>query len=578
MKKVGRRWAVGPWMIAGGLLALTPEAQAGEWNFSYDFTGTKVDVGTTSPWRAVAPFPGLPPQTNAGGGTTTDGAASASTSGTITLICKWTPAPGGDTVPKAVRIPTSAVANVAWQAGNPVPQGLTGAANDGGRTVTGEDYQEFTSYQSGTLTNRKWATSSQLLKPLSGGGVPSNGESKTWRIPVSVSAQFSGSNRFSGAVSVNVGLPVEDTRSVKLTRNDKDRFELKNGNWVTYGDSRFSFLRRVFPVPGGYEDRPQMINQTITAVPEGAWSNEASHIWNPGGENDTTIQHSQEMTQGNSVWNPDGVDTKPEVDSQNPLIINNVTKAGAVPGGWSNAEHGGSTLKVFYKKTDNDGAIAEATYIFTLHDEWENPTPDNSLFWLEAPNDTPHYGESLSDWIPRGMPSAVGTTASKDDKWKIGKTANLDVELKAETSANFGLADWLKFSGSASSTAKLGVQTEIEYSITPAECFPNAPITSSFQPIVRYKVRSKRIVLDRYTEEGRDINPARNNPPSQGPLAPPSDGKWPKSGESDISMYEPYWLEIEDGQGPMQNSTPFDGDLPDVPSTSEAESPSGNFS
>lgn len=588
-------WSVGA--LGKGKCSWQSQGQSGDWNWSGEpgDDTTSITVG------------------NSGIGTT----IMAQVQGEISLIIRWTPNPrdntGGNPLPGNASDTLPASVNVLVTTASTV-----GGSHDPG----GESSFTFSimpGAPEGDITLKpelrsvgKRLERKKLVKISTEGAVRQSDGSYLKKIPFeAITAKASAQVRrnpakydadegqyYSDGASVNAGVTVVarlDNRSVKLTRNDKDTFKLVDGSWVTYGDSRFSFLKRTLPdanpaesIAGAfgsplYEDKPQLVKQTIVAAPEGTWSNglQGKFQWNPSGDGDTSTQHTQEMTQGNSIWNPEGVGQLllPGLTLPTPSS----TVKGAVPSGWIDAEHKNNKLKVFYKKTDTDGATAEASYVLTLHDEWENPSPDNTSFWLEAPNDTPHYGESLSDWIPKPMPLAVGTTASQDDKWKISKTADLNVELKAETSANFGLADWLKFSGSATTKATLGVNTEIEYSITPKECFPNAPSTSSFQPIVRYKVRSKRILLDHYSESGRDINPDRNAPPSQGPLAPPSDGKWPKTGESDILMAEPYWMEVTGDRGPMQISmTEPDGLLPDglLPESDSqsTSSPSSNYS
>ena len=361
----------------------------------------------------------------------------------------------------------------------------------------------------------------------------------------------------------SVGLNVsskEDERSVRLTRNGKDIFKTEDGMWVTYGDSRYSyFLRTIKAGTDIQEDLPQIVTQTINAAPVGKWSAlDPTYQWGNPSSTDTRTQHTERMPQGGSIWNPDGINFSTSLDPSKLWNQNSYPVArGVMPGGWNdNSPSGSGPIVVSYTLTDTDGATANAKYVLTLHDEWEHAEPDNSFSWTEAGTNDEHHAESLEGYFMKDFGGA--TAPESNAKWTISSTADLSVELKAETSANFGVADWLKFSGSATASTKLDFNTSIEYTVTPQTCGiakKNADETDdtsvSYQPVIRYYIKSKRILLDHYTDEGRDINPARDPHFALGPGAP-SDGKWPKKGEVGTTRAEAWWILVDQGQGPYQ--------------------------
>ena len=376
-------------------------------------------------------------------------------------------------------------------------------------------------------------------------------------------ASMAFNNTSSQRTSPSIGMSyyvVPDTRTVRLTRNGKDVFTNEGGIWVTAGDSRYSYLQRSLETgTDNLVDIPQVVTQTINASISGWSAQNPTYSWSSSRAGDTKTQHTVEMSQGNSVWNPDGVDYTDRPLSEmlpwNWDWQNYTAENGAVPGGWYDRSHSGNgQVEVNYTITDTDGVVAEAKYVLTLHDEWEHPEPDNSFYWEEAGNNNQHPGESIEAWFNQ---SIGGVSAPDGDaKWTISGSANLNVALKAETSANFGLADWLKFSGSSTMNAKLNFDTTIEYTMTPRKCGivpKNADGTDdtsvSYQPVIRYKIKSKRILLDHYTDEGRDINPLRNIP-----ALGLTDGKWPQKGESEVIQPEAWWIVVYGGQGPQQRS------------------------
>ncbi len=385
-----------------------------------------------------------------------------------------------------------------------------------------------------------------------------------WDVNVKLTLINSSQRSGDGDVYFNYQMQ-EDYRSVKLTRNDKDTFKNEGGIWVTAGDSRYSFLQRSLETgTNNLIDIPQVITQTINASTSGWSAQNPIYSWSNSRAGDTKTQHTAEMPQGNSVWNPDGVDYTDRPLSEmlpwNWNWQNYTAENGAVPGGWYDRSHSGNgQVEVNYTITDTDGAVAEAKYVLTLHDEWEHPEPDNDFSWSEAVSEERHRGESQSGWRirPFQFGGQTPTAPTSQAKWIVSSSANFNVELKAETSANFGLADWFKASAGAVAKTTLDFKAQVEYDITPIQCGWTADPTASFQPVIRYKVRSKHLLLDHYLEDGRDINPNRNAPPSLSSAAPPSDGKWPKSGESEIVQPEAWWIKVDEKDGTLTNDAPL---------------------
>ena len=239
---------------------------------------------------------------------------------------------------------------------------------------------------------------------------------------------------------------------------------------MTYGDSRYSYLARTLPSGASdYKDTPQIVTQVINATPIGSWSAlYSTYRWSSFANGDTLTQHTAQMPQGNSVWNPEGITFRPPIGTFMGGSSGHA-EAGVIPGGWDDKSHSGSgKFEVSYTITDTDGAVGEAKYVLMLHDEWEHPTSDDTSFWTEAGTGTRHYGESIDGWFTKAI-SPV-TVPQGDAKWTVSGNVDLGVELKAETSANFGLADWFKFSGSSTMDAKLNFNTSIQYTITPQDC------------------------------------------------------------------------------------------------------------
>ncbi len=174
-----------------------------------------------------------------------------------------------------------------------------------------------------------------------------------------------------------------------------------------------------------------------------------------------------------------------------------------------------------YELTDSDGAKAKASYVFHLHDEWENST-----------NDTPaqtHETRKFDLVVPR-------IDGPQTDKtWTFAKiTTGLTTELKTNFGANFKLKDWFTAGGSFESSAKLEIESSYE---------ANAPLLTlkageSAVPCINYIVKTQHKLLDHYVPSGWDKNTAR------------VDGKWPKSADLPVAIQDisANWHKLGTGQ------------------------------
>ena len=325
----------------------------------------------------------------------------------------------------------------------------------------------------------------------------------------------------------------------------KDEWVAKNGD--AHGQSRWSYTTRVRnpPLPPlgvpDYDDTPTELTQLITAQkgPAG-WSTSLSGQWSPSHSMDqqhpqsSSPSHIQELPDGGAVLNDAGL-TDFSVE---------------IAPGWYNVPSSGSPnpVVVTYTLKDNaDGAEAQGKYFLHLHDEWENPTDDISKLWIEAPNIL-HFGETVSSWFfkPLSFPGGALTTSNPDSTWQVTQTGDVAVGMKAEFTPSFKVADWLKVGGSFTASANMGILATYA-SLAPKPSTKNAPAGSSFQPVLKYKVKSVHKLVDHYDVSGFD--------PNEGRL----DKKTPQSADVGLVQTEPDWLVIVPGQTPADD----DGTYPE---------------
>lgn len=229
----------------------------------------------------------------------------------------------------------------------------------------------------------------------------------------------------SGGVSINY---VEDTRSIKLTRNGQDRVELKDGGWHTYGDSIYSANNTSSLIPG-YRNFVDIKADYSTG-------------WTP---KNATFPYNV-----TSTWNTAGIDTIAEKNEQH---VAGYTKVGSpqlsgIAGKYTGKATGAQKYDISCAVKDNgDQASATAYYHLTLHDPIEKVTDDElSTYTVFAPM----IGGDGIPIVYKGLRNAtynkitVETATSTEDGYDLSAT----VDVK-------GLEGLLTFSGTAKHSSKV---------------------------------------------------------------------------------------------------------------------------
>ncbi len=603
MKKI---WIFGLSLL-GATLLCTP-TWAGTWNLSLDYAGTSIGgpgwghTGNTAPWG----YGGWTGDDGEGQGTETSNLTpgqkqDGSLNGSFILVARWRPTQAGEVLPPVLHVKfrqtmagsgsrqsESQFAGAASSTPGQVHLSVSVANPDGTQATDTEHVTatpnatmyRFSALAESPTTLLSLGTQGAVaqndgsyiirhsLPALSGTFSVTNGLYKVENDPGVFSNYGDGSNAY-----LSAGVTYDfDPRSVKLTRNDKDRFELDaNGNWVTYGDSRFSYLERVI-IPGqtgepsSYSDDPYDVIQTIVANREGTWAPDPQKVWTvPGGISYSVSAPNVSppsvlviTTQGNSVSNPDGIDMIPAGDTSS-------AAAGAITPGWYNVPSQGNkqftvTHKVIDTGTGGDGATATATYIMTLHDEWEDPIPDPDFVRHQAGGQPDVSGESVTDWnyIIAGLPHLEPGSQTPvldygpDSSWDVTEGAKFSVSLEQGFGVEFKLNDWANAHGDIKTTEELTVDaTAIASAGKPSDLFPGAATGTRYQPIIAYRRRQVHKLLKRYDNSGLWLNPAT----AQLPPANPRYGRWPQSKEEGVMEWGPNWLKVLPGQTPLQPQT-----------------------
>jgi len=334
----------------------------------------------------------------------------------------------------------------------------------------------------------------------------------------------------------------------------------KNGLWVTHGQSRWSYTNRTSDGPPNMSGNPMYSDKSLPntqvvgaqlggswssySLLQGVWSNPDPHDFFPPG---TT---GQPASQTHVETLPDGGALKDDVGIRPSPAMPGVPE----PQGWyGTPSKGQNPVTVTYTLTDKGPTPATATakYILQLHDEWENVAPDSAYSWQEAGTGTSHPGESLQWWnqqLHYNGPQL--TTADADASWDVTADTKLSTKLSTTFALDFNLADWVKIGGSAEATAEASIDATFKASAPkPSAIFAVAP-GDTFQPIVKYQVKTAHWLVDHFLLSGFDPNPDR----SFGRVA---DSKWPQTGDISVAQWVPYWLQIGVGLGPPTTGVPY---------------------
>lgn len=571
-----------PLLMLFDLVCVGSRARAGDWKISYQPVGSSQGGSTTTPrksdWSAqnnvsqggrqgVSAFSDGSLYITAYPGTWA--ATTVKLSGHVKVLFDWVPASGdpSPTPPDKLTFKVTA-SNDETCVSYIEPPALTvktGLSPEPAPTPSGYQYAENSGYMKYVRNSR--SNGSQLVQLATNSQTHMEWDSGELGGSIAL-PEHTQTSYFQGqALNARIGATLEaakDTRSVKLTRNGKDRFELKDGSWVTYGDSRFSYLERVLttdpdPVTGymgsmqSYKDDPHDVVQTIVQDKGLGWSSDKtklkskwtfsdSNVLSNTGDNAAVVT----MPQGNSLNNPDGIET----------TVGTQAYLNAVPSGWYRVpSQGTKQFTVTHDLTDADGATATAKYVLSLHDEWEDAKPDPDKKRKVAGGQPDVEGETTTDWsyFTFGIPRSPNlTTGDKDASWSIDQSVKFSVKLAATFSPEFKIADWVNAGGSVESTLEPSISADFAATAPkPSTQFPGSPTGTRYQPIIAYYKRVVHKLLLRYNADGLWLNSDKLNFP-EGDMRY---GRWPQSKEEGPLEYLPCWLPIAGNETPVPSGT-----------------------
>lgn len=214
-----------------------------------------------------------------------------------------------------------------------------------------------------------------------------------------------------------------DTRGVRLTRPGAVGETYNASTNTTTGDSRFSYFTVTDGDGSGVLRFHHLNPQTFNASHSGAWSglptrlHEGNYVWSPSSEDDDPWTHRQIMEDGS-----------PEIDE----------------GVWTGTPTGTRQKIITYTYTDpNDGAVARAKYVLTLHDEWDNWRADaakgqdgRELMTLQFPPG-PAMGNTWSECLPTETQPGQATFNNVINT-EVGGSASVTGGFTAEIAKNLG--------------------------------------------------------------------------------------------------------------------------------------------
>ena len=484
------RWAVGPLvlicaMIAG--LASQAHAQDGEWVASYEVSGASsgafgtVINSSTGPtiresfsWDYLkgdytdkptdyTDYTAHPEYRGADNPTSLAGryhvarkgyasaqadktAANARAGGEIQVVWTWMPLNGdlaAHPVPATLNVLVTGVAEAtACSKTNAAPEDRYPESGTVSVGIPGIEQQEDPDHSQQT---RWFAKGSKLFQIETGGVTPI----KSPALKFTLNAQSSiPDDRFSsvarpygpplvtnypGNTSAGVDLRAdEDNRSVKLTRNAKDRFELKDGKWITYGDTTYSYLK--WHVDRYYNSySTEVSNQVVikadylgrnwlgsngtrngsTDTPNGYYL-DVKYKWDPSrpdeldaaGNGEDVVTYRQTMPLGGLEYQDDGF---PTTDGDY----------------WFNRNIDPTTYTINYTATDNgDGAVAQAQYVLTAHDPIETVGQDDAQIIHYVTDYFQDDGKLVTRSYPDTVAGTYSASTSHSEGWSLEGTVS----------------------------------------------------------------------------------------------------------------------------------------------------------
>ncbi len=538
MKKIS---IVGPLLIAGGLLALAPEAQAGEWVLQLEADGTSSAIVSNIPrgpyeaaeetgnfkfdWKTNR-YTSDPPSNDIASasrgsawGKSVKGSGTSEASGTVKVVWVWKPKPGEDKagpVPPFIDFLVTAVAQ-AEAANEYSPEDPTVRAYRDPSGETGSASVSVPGAKNSTTSNSdgRWSAGASHLFHKK-----TNGESRVEGPSVTLNASASIKDgrqrlRYTGPPGTNypwcvipdplvgyaqanssAGATI-DERSMYLSRTSGSTFKETvddDGTRTSEGDTTYSFRsydeyltgeNDVFGNPQksfGWKDQDN--RQIFRVSRSGNW-HQPTYKWSP-----TTAEPVNDVNGG--------------TDEQFNVQIMSKGEYEKFYGDWRKGDGGGGspTLTIEYEITDDNGngPSAKAKYILHLHHEWENwrsdpDIPTDRITQL-LPNPVPRDA-----WFGDAEREVVGT-------WSISRDVSLEASVAFE--GGFNIADALNFGvtigGAISET--VGEDQGIE---------TTAPKNKMMFRAVEKSWIRQHYLADHYTSGGKHPNPNR------------ADGAWPQS-------------------------------------------------
>lgn len=465
MTKKRFSWAVGPLLMAGGLLAVAPKAHAGSYSVSVTGQGdcSATSGNQTGGWNCNGSFNDdcwSITSGNSGIGTT----IKAKTQGTPTLWVRWWPGSAGETMPDSlsVLVTTRATAQGSHDVGGESSFTLSVSPGTG---VDGKfPKSAWHCVSKVALTKQIVKVSTQGATKQSDGSyliikaiqmVTASASASVGRNPKKYDEEYG--NYPDGAnVNAEIGVLAQtDNRSVKLSRNSKDRFEVEDGKWTTYGDTTYSYNATVTEETTGGEgmtyystsEKPMVNTPEIRANFEGIWR-QTTKVAQQG-------PHAGETYYGvgyQNEWSPsDAGDVTYYMDDSNHTF--QYIKRQDMPFGSQSKQLNGlwkgtatgpqQKIITFTVKDPADDAAAKAKYVLNLHDEWENVILVNAnagqfKYWETFGTDLPPEGRAVSG---PGVINVTYKALSPNDKLSIA-ALNVLVNFASAGIGEIPVAGW----------------------------------------------------------------------------------------------------------------------------------------
>lgn len=389
-----------PILIAAGLLCLTAPAFAGHWEVHYECAGHS--TGSTPTADAFDwPSPTTkPPRYPAADFDTSDinifpqdewatDSLKLENDGKVTAVFRWVADGPNDVAPEFLSVKEAATAKATADAegihGTVAPPTIS--TNNGlGNKPDAVDQHGNVGFVSTGAKLSRW--------PVSKGVVRLSARILKATVEVPEGTDYGELRAF-----VQYEATV-DNRSVKLTRNGKDRFELKDGSWTTYGKTCYSY-KTPTAANGIYR-----VLQPFTANYFGNWSDLAF-----------TPRITWKWSSGSPLESAGDLDYIYSAKRRSPLggLTQESYATGAFGEGgvkWKGTGTSSQTATITYDAEDQgDGAKASASYILEIHEPIEKENESTTVVWAY----TPVWGSGAMPGNPNGVMQPNGPITPNQD-------------------------------------------------------------------------------------------------------------------------------------------------------------------